>query len=229
MAFIRIAKPDVACRLTVGLALWLLALPVSWCATLDVRVTDPQDRPLSNAVVTVDWPNAPAPDPNPSPAVMRQRDMTFVPHVLAIPVNTSVLFPNHDNTRHHVYSFSNAKTFDIKLYVGLPERPILFDKTGVVTLGCNIHDSMHAFIVVSDAPRMAVTNADGQVRFADVPARARTLRIWHEWLNIGDGGVIRRLAADTDSITVDIEISPPPAPPPNESMSLQQRFDRIAQ
>ena len=198
MAFIRIAKPDVSYRLAVGLALWLLALPVSWCATLDVRVTDPQDRPLSNAVVTVDWPNAPAPDPNPSPAVMRQRDMTFVPHVLAIPVNTSVLFPNHDNTR-------------------------------VVTLGCNIHDSMHAFIVVSDAPRMAVTNADGQVRFADVPARARTLRIWHEWLNIGDGGVIRRLAADTDSITVDIEISPPPAPPPNEFMSLQQRFDRIAQ
>jgi hypothetical protein len=160
---------------------------------------------------------------------MRQRDMTFIPHVLAVPVNTSVLFPNYDNTRHHVYSFSEAKTFDIKLYVGFPERPILFDQPGVIALGCNIHDKMHAFIVVNDAPRMAVTAKDGRAVLENVPVLPRELYIWHEWLNHGQKGVIRHAAADINFIPVDIDISPPPASPPNESMSLQQRFDRIAQ
>ena len=194
-----------------------------------IRVTDPQGRPLANAAVMLRWQNAPPPESDPPPAVMSQRNMAFVPHTLAIPVHTSVTFPNFDPTRHHVYSFSEAKTFDIKLYVGFPQRPERFDNTGVVAIGCNIHDDMRAFIVVSDAPRMAVTDKSGHALIKDVPAVPRKVEIWHEWLSHGENAEIRGLAADIDFMHVPIDIAPPPAPPPRDENSLQQRFDRIAQ
>ena len=214
-------------------AVALLALPlacdIAQARDVRIQVTDPQGRALANAAVALRWDGAPPPQDDPPPAVMSQREMTFIPHVLAIPVHTSVTFPNYDPTRHHVYSFSQAKTFDIKLYVGFPQRPEYFDTPGVVSIGCNIHDQMQAFIVVMDAPRIAVTDSAGQALLTEVPDVPREVEIWHEWLSHGQTAVVRAMPADTDFMHVPIDIAPPPAPARPDGTSLQERFNRIAQ
>ena len=86
---------------------------------------------------------------------MAQQGKQFLPDVLVVPVGTSVHFPNRDSVRHHVYSFSPAKKFELKLYTGTPANPVVFDRAGVVTLGCNIHDRMVGWIVVVDTPYYA--------------------------------------------------------------------------
>ena len=84
--------------------------------------------------------------------VMAQENISFSPHVLIVPVGATVAFPNHDRVRHHVYSVSKPKKFDIKLYGRDETRTEAFDKPGVVALGCNIHDQMSGFIIVVDTP-----------------------------------------------------------------------------
>jgi len=99
--------------------------------------------------------------------------------VLAIEVGTSVNFPNRDNIRHHVYSFSSPKKFELPLYIGTPAAPVVFDSPGVVVLGCNIHDWMVAYVYVLPTPHFARTGADGRARIEDVPAGAHEIRVWH--------------------------------------------------
>jgi plastocyanin len=108
-----------------------------------------------------------------------QRDLHFTPPVSVVTVGTPVMFPNQDTVRHHVYSYSAAKTFQIKLYAGVPHTPIVFDKPGVAVLGCNIHDGMIAWVVVTDTPLWARSSAAGVARVADVPAGAYRLQVWH--------------------------------------------------
>ena len=109
---------------------------------------------------------------------MDQKNRMFIPHVLPIQTGTSVVFPNSDDIRHQVYSFSPAKTFQLPLYQGTPTSPILFDKPGVVTLGCNIHDRMSAYIVVVDTPHFATTTADQPAMLADLPADSYEVHVW---------------------------------------------------
>jgi hypothetical protein len=101
-------------------------------------------------------------------------------------VGSTVAFPNRDSVRHHVYSFSPAKRFELPLYAGVPAQPVLFDKPGVVVLGCNIHDWMIGYIYVSESPWFAKTGADGKALLADLPARAYTVRVWHPQLTTGE-------------------------------------------
>ena len=110
---------------------------------------------------------------------MDQKNRMFIPHVLAVQTGTAVRFPNSDDIRHHVYSFSPAKQFQLPLYKGTPANPEVFDKAGVVTLGCNIHDQMSAFIVIVDTPHFAITAANGRASLRDVGAGRYTLRIWY--------------------------------------------------
>ena len=98
------------------------------------------------------------------PAEMDQREKMFMPHVLAIKVNTLVRFPNSDDIRHHVYSFSPAKKFELRLYHGSTAEPVLFDKPGTVVLGCNIHDSMVAYIYVLETNYFAVSDEQGKLQ-----------------------------------------------------------------
>ena len=128
-------------------------------------------------VVTVMTGSQPAPAPQ--NRVMDQIDRSFVPHVLVIHRGDKVLFPNSDNIRHHVYSFSEARPFELKLYSGKPEAPVDFNQAGLVVLGCNIHDQMLGYIYVTDAPVFGVTDAQGQVTL-DVPADSHDIRVWHE-------------------------------------------------
>lgn len=114
-----------------------------------------------------------------TPAVMDQRDNQFVPHVIAVRTNTLVHFPNSDNVRHHVYSFSPAKRFELRLYHGTTAEPVLFDKPGQVVLGCNIHDSMLAYIYVVDTALFAVSNAQGTIDLSGIPPGDYQLQIQH--------------------------------------------------
>jgi hypothetical protein len=94
-------------------------------------------------------------------------------------VGTTVIFPNSDNIRHHVYSFSPAKKFELPLYSGLPAEPVVFDKVGFITLGCNIHDWMIAYVAVVPTPYFQVTRQDGRAVLKDLPAGRYTVQVWH--------------------------------------------------
>jgi len=149
-------------------------------AAVTIEVIDAEGKPLEDAVVELINPDIPA--TTQVKAEVRQQDLTFVPFVSAVVQGTRVEFPNMDKTRHHVYSFSPAKVFELKLYAGKPEAPILFDKPGIVALGCNIHDYMQAYIYVGESPHLAVTATSGKVQF-DVPAGDYQLKLWHPWQN----------------------------------------------
>ncbi len=113
---------------------------------------------------------------------MSQKDRQFTPHVLVVEQNAEVEFPNLDSIMHHVYSFSKSKSFELKLYREQPQAPITFEQTGVVELGCNIHDWMLGYIVVVDSPFYGITNEQGKLSF-DAPSGDYTLNVWHEGFN----------------------------------------------
>src|SRR5882672_5225476 len=122
-------------------------------ATLDVSVRDPGARAIADAViVAVPVQGVPRAKGERPKEVIDQIDKEFVPGVKVIQVGTAISFPNKDNIRHHVYSFSPAKKFELPLYKGVPAAPIVFDKPGVVVLGCNIHDWMIAYVYVVESP-----------------------------------------------------------------------------
>lgn len=148
---------------------------------VEATATDDKQQPLEDTVVFLTPPAGtvtPAPS-SPPAAVMDQFDKDFIPHVLPVLVGTSVRFPNRDNIRHHVYSFSPPKKFELPLYMGTSAAPVVFDKPGIVTLGCNIHDWMVAYIFVSATPYFGRTGPDGRARIADVPVGAYEARAWH--------------------------------------------------
>jgi plastocyanin len=113
-------------------------------------------------------------------ATLDQVNKTFVPGVLPIVVGTEVRFPNHDQIHHHVYSFSRTKSFELPLYKGQDAPPVLFDKAGVVKVGCNIHDWMSAVILVLPTTHYAETDDEGRFTLSDLPAGQYTLAAWHE-------------------------------------------------
>jgi len=152
---------------------------VAASASLEIMVKDEKGKPLGDAVVWLASTTGAVPAPRPATAVMDQQNKTFVPLVLAIPMGTSVSFPNRDNIRHHVYSFSTAKRFELPLYIGTPAAPVVFDKPGVVVLGCNIHDWMVGYIYVSATSHFAKTADDGLGRLADIAPGAYEARVWH--------------------------------------------------
>lgn len=177
----RILKSLAALSLTLALPTMAAAATVS----IDVRSAD--GKPLAGAVVMVDTATKPAaPVRLDYSYVMAQQNIAFSPHVLIVPVGSSVSFPNRDKVRHHVYSFSKARKFDLKLYGKDETRSVVFDKAGVVALGCNIHDAMSGFIHVVDTPFAAQTDANGHVALTAVPAGGATVRIWHPSIRAGD-------------------------------------------
>ncbi|HLK10632.1 MAG TPA: carboxypeptidase regulatory-like domain-containing protein [Candidatus Binatia bacterium] len=135
--------------------------------------------PVADAVVLVDGPSVPAP-PDAPHATIDQRNESFVPHVIAIAVGTTVDFPNHDPVLHNVYAASPAKHFDLGMYGEGESRSVLFDKAGVVRVGCNVHPKMEAFVIVHTNPWAAVTDAHGAYTITGVPPGHYTVRVWHE-------------------------------------------------
>ncbi len=162
-----------------GLAVAMACAPMrlSWAAPQAFTVLNEAGQPLPLAVVSVVTDKGEKAQGAGTVVDMGQRNRQFTPTVVAVPVGGAVNFPNYDTVRHHVYSFSPAKKFEIKLYAGTPAAPIVFDKPGTATLGCNIHDGMIGYIHVVDTPFYGVTDAQGRLTI-DVPSGDHKVRIW---------------------------------------------------
>jgi plastocyanin len=178
--------------------IWICAAAAQG-AELRVSVKDHKGKPVADAVilaVPLDPKNAlrgkPAAD------AVDQVDKQFVPYVKPVFVGATVRFPNSDNIRHQVYSFSPAKKFELPLYGGLDATPVVFDKPGVVVLGCNIHDWMVGYIYVSETPFFAKTGTAGSAIIADLPAGEYTVRIWHPNLVHPEDTTTRHVSLGTD-------------------------------
>jgi hypothetical protein len=152
--------------------------PSARAAELDISVTEPGGAAVEEAVVWLEPRDVPMPR-HAAQTEIRQFDKRFIPLVTVVQTGTLIDFPNEDTVKHHVYSFSPAKSFEIQLYAGRPVAPLVFDKPGVVALGCNIHDWMQAFVRVVDSRWFGKTDARGRVKLARLPAGRYTLHLWH--------------------------------------------------
>ncbi len=161
-----------------------LASP-AWAGSLQVQVQDKTGKPLPNAVVFLESAEAKAAAKPLKGIEVAQVAKQFTPAVTIVTPGTSVLFPNQDTVRHHVYSFSPIKTFELKLYAGVPANPVVFDKSGIAVLGCNIHDNMVAWVLVVETPYFGHTDAQGKLTLDNVPNGNYKLRTWHASLPTG--------------------------------------------
>ncbi|NUZ05267.1 methylamine utilization protein [Piscinibacter koreensis] len=148
-------------------------------ATVNVVVNDAAGRPIPDAVVMLEPVTGTLPTRPLGTVEIAQIRRQFTPAVTVVTVGTPVTFPNQDTVRHHVYSFSPAKNFELKLYAGSPHAPVVFDKPGIAVLGCNIHDQMTAWVVVVDTPLHTRSSTAGRASIGSVPAGAYRLRAWH--------------------------------------------------
>lgn len=148
--------------------------------TVRVVTRDPAGKPVADAVAYLTALDAPARvQPPAQPVAIVQRDQEFTPYVTPVVVGTRVAFPNEDTVQHHVYSVSPAKRFEIPLYIGDSKETIVFDREGVVTLGCNIHDWMVAYVIVLSTPYFAKTGAEGTAEVPGLPPGRYQLQVWH--------------------------------------------------
>lgn len=153
-----------------------------------ILIANEAGQPVAQAAVSVYVKGTRATAPAGATANMAQKGRAFQPTLLVVQTGTPVLFPNFDTVRHHVYSFSATRKFEIKLYAGTPAAPVVFDKAGTATLGCNIHDQMLGYIHVVDTPHFGVTGSDGQVNL-DLPAGEHRVQIWWPALGESNPGV----------------------------------------
>jgi len=189
-----------------------LTAPLS-AAPLAVRVVDASGRPVRDAVVTLYPAGSAARAPSAGGRfVVSQQNLQFHPFLTIVPVGADVSFPNLDPTKHHVYSFSPAKRFELKLFARDQSRTVRLDRAGVVALGCNIHDAMSAFIVVTDSAWTARTNAQGIAAFGNAPNAPGRVTVWHPFLR-GPGGTLQQAIAPTQrSANFMVRLRPPPVP-----------------
>lgn len=178
-------------------------------ATIIAHVTSQTGAGAEGAVVTVARNGqAPTSAKAGTRAVMSQQDRQFTPFILPVQLGTRVEFPNRDPFRHQVYSFSAAKSFELKLYGGNEVNSITFDKEGVVALGCNIHDNMLAYIYVVGTPYFALAAKDGAAALEQIPAGTYTVKVWHPGQKSGEivSKDVTLTANDTAQIDLRIEM-----------------------
>jgi plastocyanin len=164
---------------------------------LAVAVSDQNGKPVKDAVVYALPVSGQAPSRRMQGEVV-QRNKQFMPYVSAIQAGGVVQFPNKDTVKHHVYSFSPAKKFELPLYAGTPPQPIAFDTPGVVTLGCNIHDWMIAYILVVPTPWFRVTDSTGAAQLRDLPAGSYDVAVWQPRLKNSSDQPRQRVAVNAD-------------------------------
>ena len=214
----RVLVKALAAAISAAVLLCARPAPVA-AASLAITLQLPDGRPLADAVVTVQPVGRKLPPAAPIKAVMDQMHRMFVPEVLVIPVGSTVSFPNSDSVSHQIYSFSPAKSFQLSLYRGKPYPPMLFDRTGVVILGCNIHDWMIGYIDVTDAPFYGTTNAQGSWS-AQLPGGKYEITVWHPRMREQSPTLVRELSVDaTDRATLTLRLTRPLRPAPMEGQA----------
>lgn len=169
------------CASGLGLALLFAAGAASAAASgaAVVQALDGAGAPLADAAVYAVPLSGQTGPRSTKPVEISQHARKFIPLVTVVQAGTEVSFPNHDTVRHHVYSFSPPKVFELKLYAGVPAKPVLFDKPGTVVLGCNIHDQMIAYVQVVNTPWFAKTGPDGKAHLDNLPPGRYKLEVWH--------------------------------------------------
>jgi plastocyanin len=197
-------------RRAIATCITLVAIAGSYsCAAADisVMVVDHDGRGVAEVVVAV-TPAAATPATAAHPAVaspaalsglktvMDQRNREFVPRVLVVGIGTSVEFPNNDSVSHQVYSFSAAKRFQLPLYKGQAHPPVTFDRSGLVVLGCNIHDAMVGYVYVTDAPYFGITEATGGLTIKDLPAGDYRISVWGPYITDAPASLVRTIHVD---------------------------------
>ena len=193
-------------RLALGMAM-LIGGAAAVAAPVEIRVTGSSGQPLAGAVVFLEPRDGPPPAVPPQKAEISQVGRKFVPEVTIVPVGTAVDMPNRDTVRHHVYSLSKAKRFELKLYVGTPASPVVFDQTGIAVLGCNIHDNMTAWVVIVDTPWYGQTGADGRLVLAAVPPGRFRLRAWHPLMEVGATPIEQPLQIGAVAVSANVALA----------------------
>jgi plastocyanin len=169
-------------------------------AASKVQLLDAKGTPVAEAVVWYDGHNdSPLPV---EPAIIEQVDEEFVPRLTVIRTGTRVQFPNRDAVSHHVYSFARPNAFELPLYQSGEQPSVRFDHAGVVTLGCNIHDSMLGYVVVVDSPHFAITDADGYANFATALPADEPVFVWSPRL---DPSQPLQVTASADGKTIRVD------------------------
>jgi hypothetical protein len=197
---------------------WLLACAL-WVVQfahadqLRAVVRDASGKPLPNTVVVAVPIDRALPPLRPGMEIVDQIDKEFVPYVKVVRAGSSVLFPNKDNVRHHVYSFSPAKKFELPLYRGTPAQPQLFETPGIVKLGCNIHDWMIGYVYVAESPYFGKTLKEGVVDLELAPGRYR-VRAWHPRMSEAEAQTVKEVQVDGGGnvewrLRLDPEFRPP--------------------
>lgn len=190
-----------------------LACP-ALAADLDVQVRGPDGKPVRDAVVTVRLIGRATPAAKPAGTyAIDQQGIQFHPFVTVVPAGASIMFMNHDDVRHHVYSFAPAKTFQLKLEKRAQNSAVTFDKPGIVPLGCNIHDRMIAYVAVVDTPWARISDASGHVLLRALPAGAVEISVWHPYLR-SPGNRVTRNANVSDAAPASEQIAVTLRPPP---------------
>ena len=188
----------------------ILSLALSVAAhALEVRLTDAKAQPISDAVVSLVPLGAPAKiTPPAEPIVVTQSGEEFSPYVTPVVAGTRVVFRNDDKVKHHVYSATQPTKFDLPLSGGETKNSVLFDRPGVIPIGCNIHEWMSAYVVVLNTPYFASSSAAGLAALPAVPAGRYRLEIWHPRLAKTDTRELTLTATGDAPLVVTLTLKP---------------------
>ena len=183
----------------------LALMATAACATaraahVTIEVRTPKGAAAGDAVVVVDAQDVAA-APARDKAVVDQVNKQFDPQINIVRTGATIVFPNHDQIHHQVYSFSDAKRFELDLYAGSRNASEVFDKPGLVVLGCNIHDRMLAFVAVVDTPYFAKLSATGTGDF-DLPPGRYTVSAWHPEL-----GAVRKQTLNVEAAPANVTLT----------------------
>jgi plastocyanin len=182
--------------------------------TIGVQASLVNHEPFAGAVIMVHAEGTHA-AVAPVSGILDQVNLAFVPDILVIPLGSTVEFPNTDSVSHQIYSFSPTKRFQLPLYHGKPYPPVRFEQAGVVTLGCNIHDKMVGYIVVTDGLYFGRTDARGTWSVTNVPRGTYHVSLWHPLLRDAAASVERQVAiTDEEPVSVTLQLAQSLRPAP---------------
>ncbi len=176
----------------------LLSAATALAGDVRVQVLSREGTPVSGVAIVLEAPAGVVRPSGRHSAKMDQLNRRFVPEVLVVETGSEVEFPNSDSVSHQVYSFSAPKRFQLPLYKGVAHSPVAFGQPGLVVLGCNIHDEMVGYILVTDSPFHGSTDASGAAHIPSLPAGTYRVSAWGPRINDGGGTLTATLAVGAD-------------------------------
>jgi hypothetical protein len=190
-----------------ALAIPLAAVLAASPSAMRVQIVDDAGMPVRDAVVEFTpaggWRGA---IQFPWRMAMGQKNEQFIPGTLVIARGSTVAFPNLDNVRHSVYSFSKAARFEIDLYGRDQTRSQNFPVSGTVALGCNIHDRMRGYIRVVGTPFAGKTDVNGYIDLKGIPGSTGALTVWHPRLRAPGNELTQQVAAGQASRKITVKL-----------------------